>query len=378
VKFQCNLSELQSAVNIVQKAAMNNSPMTALGCVNMSLNKDTLTLMCNNLEICIMSSISVLNLENVNFEFLLNCKLFGDIVRKLNGDYVFFKLSENRDKLQLKAENALFNISSVNQEEFPRAARIVPETEFEIGQNHLKELIKKTSFCAGNLDNKPILTGCFLERINNVETNEISMVALDGSRLAKKVIKVDEKNPELSVVIPSKSLNELLKILRDTDDKLKILVSKSGIEFLVDNIVFISRIFNSQYVDYRKITFNCDFKYSIIVNTNDLLNAVERVSILLFSETSKKPIILDITNDKIVMSCNTSFGSSSDEVVLESIKDLNIDLNIAFNHKFLIEALKNVTEDKCILKFSNNISPMLIEPIESSDFVFAISPVRIR
>lgn len=381
--FQLSLSDLKTAINTIQRATNSNSTIPALEAIHFKIHDDVLILTCHNLEIGISASIPIIGASEIEdgFEFLINCKLLGEIVRKMLGENITFKItrsedSKGTDKIEIEAEHSVFEISGVLNEGFTPLTRIEPEVSVTLAQNQLRELIRCTAFCAGTMDNKPVLTGCYLERVRNNEINEISMVALDGSRLAKRVISLETEDTELSVVIPSKSLNELTRIMGDTDDKVEIRISKSGAEFLFDNILFSSRVFNCPYVDYRRITSQCSFDHVFSVDTKKFLNAVERVSVLLSSETNKKPIILNIKDNKVEIFCNTSVGNSRDEIDVEAKSE--IELQIAFNHKFLIDALRNVSSDKCIFRMGNNTSPILIEPPDGSDFVFVILPVRIR
>ena len=369
MKFICDRSEIANAVNIVQKAVPVHSTMPILEGILIKAESNRVILMGNDLEIgieCIIEA-EVQSTGSV----VVNSKLFGEIIRKLSGDILYFDVNSN-NVTNIKCGNSKFKISGIESLEFPEVKKFESQSEIKISQHQLKELVGQTIFAVGTSEAKLILTGCYLE----ASENNVSMVAVDGFRLALKKIKCDENvisGDTAAMVIPSKTLNELTKIIEDTDDKIKIIYSEKNIRFEFNNVTFVSRLLEGDYIDYKRI-IPSEFKTTLKTDVKSLLNAVERASLIITSDIIKAPVILDIRGGAIELTCENQAGRVEEIIPVDFIGE---EFKIGFNNKFLLDALKAATSENIKINLIGKENPCLIEPEEGDDYKFIVLPVRI-
>ena len=246
MKFTCNKESLQDATNIVQKAAAANSTLTILMGILITAKDNKIKLTCNNLEIAIECTIDA-QVEREG-TVVVNSRLFSDIIRNLAGDLVHVNVND-QFVTNIICGGSKFDILGISSEEFPLLPVVEEEKSLNLLQSELKELIKSTIFAAGTNENKLILTGCLLE----AEKNNITMVAVDGYRLALRQIQVKNELPQLSFVVPAKNLGELNKIIDDSEENIQITVSNKNISFDFNGVKFVSRLLDGEFIDYEKL-----------------------------------------------------------------------------------------------------------------------------
>lgn len=370
MKFICDRTELAEAVNIVQKAVPSNSTMPVLEGILIKAQGNKVILMGNDLEIGIECIIDA-EIQSTG-SVVVNSKLFGEIIRKLTGDVLYFDVNSN-NVTNIKCGNSKFKITGIESLEFPEVQKFESKNEIKITQKQLKELVRQTIFAVGTSEAKLILTGCFFEAWEN----NISMVAVDGFRLALKKIVCDETvisgGNAAGIVIPAKTLNELVKIIEDCDDEIKIIYTEKNIRFEFDNVTFVSRLLEGDYIDYKRI-IPSEFKTTLKTDVRSLLQAVERASLIITSDVNKAPVILDIRGGAIELTCETQAGRVEEVIPVDFIGD---EFKIGFNNKFLYDALKAATSENIKINLIGKESPCLIEPEEGDDYKFIVLPVRI-
>ena len=238
---------------------------------------------------------------------------------------------------------------------------------YKIPQDLLKNMIRQTIFATAQDETRPILTGVLFE----VKDGVLSMVALDAYRLALRKSNVDLSS-NISAVIPGKTLNEVGKILDSSNEEVEITFTPNHILFKVENTRVISRLLEGEFINYRQIIPE-EYKLRVKANSKMLLDSIERAS-LLAKEGKTNLIKMNITNDNMIITSNSQFGNVHEEVpiVLEGNE-----LQIAFNSKYFIDALKIIDEEEVYLEFSSSVSPCLVKTIESEDYVYLILPVRL-
>jgi len=371
MRFICTKSELTDAVNIVQKAALSNSTSPVLMGILLEAKGESLSLTCNNLEIAICNKIPA----QVDMEgsVVVNCRLFSDIIRKVDGDLVHININENM-VANIVCGGSNYDILGFKIDEFPVLPNVEKIKSVNITKKQIKELIRCTTFAAGVSENKLILTGCLVE----IKNGEIKMVAIDGYRLAIRTIKIDS-DIEASFVIPAKSLNELAKIIDDNEDNVEIIISDKNICFNYDGVKFVSRLLEGEYIPYEKI-IPTDFKTIVKVRSAEFERAVERASLIVTNEVNKgpleSPLIIEITEGGLEMSCENQLGKS-EERIFPSIDGET--LKIGFNHKYLLDAVKVCPEDEYFIGFGSAQSPCLIYPSDGNNaFKYIVVPVRLR
>lgn len=372
MKFTCDKLAISDAVGIVQKAVAARSTLSVLEGIMIKAKDNKIILTGNDLEIGIESVIEA-NVEEEG-SIVVNSKLFGEIIRKLSGEQVVIEVNSN-NVTKIKCGNSKFNINGISAEEFPEIPKFDADFNITLSQKQLKDIVRHTIFAVGTSESKLILTGCLLEAYGT----HINMVAVDGFRLALKKITTENETVsgylgDVSLVIPSKTLNELTKIIEDSDGDIKILCSQKNVRFEFENVVFTSRLLEGDYIDYKKIIPQ-EFKTTVKASVRSLVDAVERASLIITSDVAKSPVVMKISNGEIFINCETSAGKVEEFIPIEMTGD---DIEIGFNNRYMLEALRGATGDEIYLNFVGSINPCLITPVEGDSFKFIVLPVRLK
>ncbi|MEG1971533.1 MAG: DNA polymerase III subunit beta [Oscillospiraceae bacterium] len=367
MKFKVNRSELSEAVTVTQRAVSGKSSLPALEGILLKVNEDSVRLTGYDLDMGIETSIRAEVSEQG--EFIIMAKMFSDIVRKLSGDIVSIEVDE-KYLTQIKCGGTEYKILGMSGEEFPEFPQVKDEITVKLSQSILKSMIDQTLFAISQNDIKPIHTGTLFE-IN--ENGEIRLVSVDGFRLALRKEKVKAAE-SIKFVVPGKALAEITKILEETDEETTLLITKRNISVSVGNYKIYSRLLEGDFLDYNN-AIPKDGNVKIKVNVRSFIDAVERTG-LLISDRLKSPLRIKFERDEIFLSCSTALGKATD--VISSVMTGGEPLEMGFNNRYLLDALKNSQCDEVLLQISGPLSPMKVLPCDGDSFVFLVLPVRLK
>ncbi|ABW17572.1 DNA polymerase III subunit beta [Alkaliphilus oremlandii] len=365
MKFFCNQKALMHSISIVQKAVSSKSTLPIIKGIYLEAYEDHLRLVGTDMEIGIDHVMEANIIEEGSI--VVDARLFSEIIRRLPDYEVEVSLQEN-NQLLIKCAATEFNILSYNASEFPELPEIEEDQIHEISQDLFKNMIRQTVFATAQDETRPILTGVLME----IEDDILSMVALDGYRVALRKGKL---NAHLNnrVVIPGKTLNEVNRIMTgEEDENIKISLTNNHALFTVGNTKLISRLLEGEFMNYNQIIPK-EFKSRVKVNTRSLLDSIERAS-LLGKEGRNNLVKFSITDYKMVINSNSELGNVHEEILIELEGD---DLQIAFNSKYFIDALKVIDDESVYLEFTTNLSPGIIKPITNDNTIYLVLPVRL-
>ncbi len=366
MKFTCERNHLIEKINIVQKAVSLKSTLPILEGILLQAD-DNLKLTANDLEMGIECTIKSDIIETGSI--VLNSKIFGEIIRKLPNDLVNIEVDDNNNTV-IKCGNSQFNIMGIPSTEFPEIPKVEKNNTFIVSQRRLKSMIRQTNFAVGINENKQILTGSLLE----FNDGEMNMVSVDGYRLALRKEKIDSDGSKLLVVIPGKTLNELSKIIKDEENSITINTTDKHVLFEFDDCLIVSRLLEGEFLNYKQIIPSQN-SIKVKVKVDLLIESVERAALIITSENKKYPVKLSIILDKITVSCITDMGKVQDLINVETHGN---DLEIGFNHRYLLDALKACECEEIIMEFNNSVSPCVIKAVEGDSFIYLVLPVRLK
>jgi len=365
MKIICSKPNLLNCINTVQKAVSSKSSIAALEGILIKANDDTLTMTGNDLEIGIECSINAdIQQEGI---ILVNSKFFGDVVRKLPEADVI--IEANSESVEITCEHAFFKLNRIPHEDFPELHRIENAVSFDIPALVLKEAIRKTVIAAATEDTRPILMGVMFE-INN---EEMTLVAIDGFRMALREIEIKGPEEKSSIVVPAKTLQDLIKIIEIEDNIVTFSYTENHVQFSTSSKRIVSRLLNGEFPNYVAIIPR-DEETRLTVQRIELLEAFERAAIVSTDE-KKHPVVLAIENDQIVMTLYSDTASLKEEIEVNMNGEK---LKIGFNARFFIEALRVIDDDEVVLTFRGSVGPCLIKPLEGEKYLYLIVPVKIR
>lgn len=375
MKMICEKQQLSRIINTVQKAVSAKSIMPILECILIDANgSGELTITGNNLDLCIEYS------DQCNIPeggtIAISSKMFGEIIRRLPDGDVTVTVNEENNVMTIKCGKSEFNIQGLSGLEYPAMPEITENYRLTLKQPVLKKMIRKTLFAVSqNEARKPVLTGSLFE----IDTGVLSVVSTDGYRLAicKEIVDASLENKKF--VIPGLTLREILKVLEDDEEKkVSIIVSDRHVMFEFENYKVITRLLEGEYINYKPVLTTPN-NIVVIANTHELSESLERASLLINDDISAKaekvPVRLNILMDKIELTCMTGKGKVHDVVDVSVSGD---DIEIGFNYKYLLEALRACEEEEVKMEFSNPRSSCFIRSNANDDsYTFMILPVRL-
>ncbi len=367
MKFSCNQQTLSKALNTVSKAVTSRTTIPILKGILLEVREDnSLTLSASDLDLSIEKKIDVTAEETGSV--VVSAKLFSDIIRKLPNEEIQIEEQEN-NTIVIKCLASEFTIVGQPADEFPNIGEINLDKKLLLEKDILKEMIKKTSFAASIDESKGIIVGVLIE----MEEESLNMVALDGFRMAitREVMKNEENK---KIIIAARILNEINKIISENEESKEIcfVLDEKKAVFLLDETKIVLRLLEGDFIKYNDILPK-EYKCKVVVNRNELLNSIERAS-LLAKEGKNNLIKLSIFRDKIIITSRSEEGNVKEEVFVEKE---GTDLDIGFNSKYLLDVLKAVDEEKLVMEFNTSVSPCLIKPMEGRKFEYLVLPVRI-
>ena len=364
MKIICDQAKLTEAVTNVQRAVSTKTSIPSLEGILIKTNDEEITLCGYDLEIGITTTIPAKIIERG--DIVVNAKLFSDIVRRLPNENVTI---ETDDKLitYIESGNANYKIVGISSYQYPELPTFDTMESMEIENGLLKNMLKQTLFAISDNLAKPIYTGSLFE----LENREFRIVSVDGFRMAlrKEIVECESKS---KFIVPKKALVEIIKLNCKEEEITEITVGQRHAIFKIENYSIFTRLIEGTFLDY-KLTIPSEYTTEFPIGTRELINSVERMS-LLTSEKIKSPIRIKIFEDCINLSCSTSIGKAQDEL---NTTVAGSQVEIGFNNRYILEALRNTETDIVQLKLNGPINPMIIVPSEGDSFIFLVVPMRL-
>lgn len=370
MKFICEKENLLLGLNAVSRTSVGRTTTPILEGILLTLKNNQLIMTTNDLEIGMEYTLD--NCDAIEEgSTVVECRMFGEIIRKLPNSSITISVNDKK-LLVIECEGSIYKLSTMNAEEFPVLPNVNIEKSVHISQRMLKDMIKKTIFAVSAEENRPIFTGCLFE----IKNNNMCVVAVDGFRLAlRKIMMTYDGN--FSAIVPGKYLNEIIKNLQDSDEIIDIGIAKNQSLFELKNCKIVTRLLEGEFLNYNNVIPE-DRETRIKVNKSALQGAVERASIfsITASEKEKKyPIKMFVSLGSVIISCTSQVGDAKEEVIVETEGK---ELEIGFNPKYLLDALKVIEDEEIYMDFGTNISPCVIRPIADDKFTYMVLPVRLK
>ncbi|KAB3532223.1 DNA polymerase III subunit beta [Alkaliphilus serpentinus] len=363
--FSCPQRTLLNSINIVQKSVSTRTTLPILKGIYIEAQEHHLKLVATDLEVGIEN---LLDAEIISEgAFVIDAKLFGEIIRKLPDDDVEIKLIDS-NQVFIKCQSAEFNVLCHNAEDFPELPSIDDKSNFSISNELFRNMIRQTVFATSQDESRPILTGVLME----IDEDSFNMVALDGYRLALRKGKI-KSELNRKVVIPSRTLTELSRIISNDDEEdVEICLSENHAQFRFSNTKIISRLLEGEFINYKQIIPK-EYKSRVKINTKSLLNSIERAS-LLAKEGKNNLVKFIVSDENMVITSNSELGKVHEEIIITLEGE---EIEIAFNSKYFMDALKVFDEEEIYLNFTTNISPVIFKPVSNDHYTYLVLPIRL-
>lgn len=376
MNFSINRDLLLDNLLIMQRGLPLRTSLPILTNIKFDVREDHIVLTSSNTDIAIQVLLEDKDITIGKSGVLtIPGKFLIDIIRKATSDRIEFDLVEDRIVV-IRSNRSEFKLRLMDSSDYPEIDFLSNEEEpLTIDADLLKTLVKETSYAASTNEKRPILTGVNI-KFNN---NNLLAVATNSYRLSQKNIKLRSNINNFDIVIPSKNLEDLTKILDTDTTDVNIYVSHNKVLFKMENILFQSSLLEGTYPNTERI-IPTEFPVSIPFNKDELLLAVERVSLLSprDKDTNYNIIKLKLNNDKSVelQSTNKEIGDAN-EVILPTGDVIGSIINIAFSSRHLLDALRSFNSSEVILNFAGEVKPFILKSTTDDSLLHLILPVRI-
>lgn len=393
----CERDILNAAVTPALSAVSNKSTVQALdGFLIIADKEDGTLIICGyDLEKGVKTTISGEGVTiNESGRIVLNAAKFSSVIRNLPDGEVSIVADKNLS-VNIKSNKSEFTLHGIDAETFPLMPELTGDKSLKLSRKVLKNMIASTLFSVGVNNARPVLNGALFE----IKNNQLNVVGTDGYRLSlRRSFEGLTSNEELDLkfVIPGKSLAELMKLIGDDEESAEIELTNKHVIISFDNIIFFSRLIESEFFDYKH-AIRIEPKTTAIIDTQSFLESVERAAVLT-DDKQRTEVRLNFMKEAnienkeeigiVQITSVSTLGKVNDEC---DIKIYGDELLIAFNHRYLYEAIRAVKEDKIIIKLESVMKSLVILPydeesgnnkdnmdVDGSRFLYMVLPVRMR
>ena len=367
MKFSCEKYLLQSACGIASRAAASKSPIPALEGLLLQAS-DRLTVTGYDLKKGIYTQLEAEVKEQGSV--VVGARLFGEMIRRLPDGIVTISTDINNN-VNVKCGKSEFNFMGISPEDYPEMPVVDGVNNIALPQKILGSMINQTIFAVADNDMRPIYTGTLFD----IEGEELTLVSVDGYRLAKRSEKLESAKMEnCSFVVPGSALADIERICGDSEELVKISVGAKHISFSIGETVVVSRRLEGEFLNYKK-SIPDSFKYTVKVDRGEFMSAIDRVA-LIVSERNTSPVRMNFNDGSIDCLCVTPIGRAEDVCTCEGSGE---GLQIGFNDRYLKDALKAAGTEELNVCLNSASSPCVITAADGSEnFTYMILPVRLH
>lgn len=365
MKIICDTQALCEVCQNVQRAVSTKTSIPAIEGILLKAIGDELLLTGYDLEVGIKTSIEA-KVEEAG-SIIINARILCDILKKLPSDKVLIEADE-RQLCVIRCGEVEYKLVGIAVDEYPELPTVTGGYPIVVDSELLKDMIKKTIFAVAVNDSKIVHTGLKFE----ITRGQIKVIAVDGFRLAIRTEKIDYSGDDISFIVPAKTLSEVIKLM-EISDVVSMNVGKRHIIFEVGNYSIISRLLDGEFLDYNAAIPNSQTT-EVQVNVRMLMDSIERTS-LLITDRLKSPLRCIFEDNIVKISTITSLGMAHDKVFADITGER---VEIGFNNRFLLDALKACDNDDIKIRLNGPLSPIIIVPPEEDNFLFLILPVRLK
>lgn len=362
MKFTVNQRDFAEALNIASKAIVSKTALDILKGFYVEAYDHSLIVMGNNLEVGIRTKVDAL-IEKEG-KSVIDAKVISDIIRKLPNAPINVEVKNGTVLIQcLKSK---FTIKEMMDNGYPTVEELEEAVYQSIDSNILYEMIRKTNFAVSIDETKPVFMGELLE----LDGNQINLVALDGYRLAYKKCEIHSSVGYQKILIPGKTMSEIMKLAQNINEDIKIGIEERHASFVFGNTLVNTQLIQGEFAKYQEI-IPSEFMTTIKIDRQEFINSLDRASLV----SNNYLVKLKIQDDELLITAHDKEVGNLEEIV--DVEMEGRDLEIAFNIRYFMEALKVIEDEKIYLKFNSNVSPCVIKPETEENYTYLLLPVRI-
>lgn len=371
-------SDLITALQIVSKGLSTKPQTPILSGLYLDAKDGSLELQSTNYELGFIVTIPAE--VHAAGTAVLPGKYLTEVIRKLPAEEIRIDTEQTNALAVITSGTARFTLRTMETNDFPVLKRMEGTLRFTIKDRTLTKLIKKSAFAClreEQRDRRPIFTGCQLE----VEGKTVTLAATNVHRLAVKSEQLEEEAGQIRVIIPAKFLEEVTRTISgEIPSDIEIVCSYNQVSVSFENIYMTTRLIEGAFPDYRKVIPKEETaRTQVTLSTAEFAAAVDRASLI--SRTDQYNIVkLEFERGLLHITSNSPEVGEAEETIEAKVE--GYEATIAFNASYLIDAMKSLDSDTCILSLQGaneqgqNLSPMTIREEADPDYIYVVTPVR--
>ena len=371
MKFKISRSIFFKTLSHLQGIVDKKNSLPILANILIEAKDNSLILSSTDMDISIIEKINCSVTENG--ATTINSQILYDIVRKIDEDNEIEIISNNGKLLTLRSNGSRFSLACLPKEDYPIIEQDNSGVDIILNSKILFKLIDKTKFAISNEETRYFLNGLYFNITNEANKKIVTLVGTDGHRLAKFSHEIEGEIDQVSgVIIPKKTIYELSKLLSEIDGDVKISISSNKIVFKIEDIIFISKLIDGSFPDYKRV-IPTDNTNILKINRDKLLSAVDRVSTI---ANEKSPVIkFKLLENILNLNTINNESSSASEDLTISYKGEEIE--IGFNSKYIMDIVNNLDDTEISINLKNNTSPVIAQEKSNNNLVYVLMPMRV-
>ncbi len=365
--MQATLSpqELSKGLTTVSRALSSRNQLPVLANVLIQAHKNSVILSATNLEVAIRTQVGAK--VTTGGELTVPARSLTEFISSITGATV--NLSGENGKLKVTSLKFQASFAGIDAAEFPTLPQFTASKSQSIPATTLGQIASQVAYAAAVDESRPVLTGVRFQ----VTEGKLIVVATDGFRLSRKIITNSPLGDLQSLILPAKTIQELARIANEekSDVKMELVEKNNQVIFNLGNTDLISRILEGNYPDTEKI-IPTDFPVEVVVDRQEFSQALKAASI--FAREDNNIVKFKVSEGKLkIVATAASQGESEVEVEAENQGEGEI----AFNYKFVQDAVNGLGEERLKLQLKDHLSPGVFKPEKDGSLLALVMPVRI-
>ena len=369
MKFNVNQKDLQQSLNYCQGVIEKRSTLQILSNVLLDVSNSRLTLTATDLDLIFIHQIKDIEILEEG-KTTTSSSIMYDIVRKFSSGKKINISSTDSNKLQLESEKSVFNLNCLSSSEFPLTEENFNENEFLINSKYLLKLLNKCKFSVSNDETRHYLSGIYLHQTEFEDKNYLTAVATDSHRMSISKIRLENKISFDPIILPKKTIFQLVSLLDNYDGDVKISNVKSKIKFELNNSILISKLIDGKFPNYIQVIPKNNQK-KLEIDLKLFLGSVDRVASV--SLDKKDGVKFSLTKDALNLSVNNTNSGDGNETL--NVK-FDHELEISFNSRYLIDVASQLDGEKIEIFLNDTGSPALIKDPGDFDSIYVVMPMK--
>tara|TARA_B100000029_G_scaffold338644_1_gene330864 strand:+ start:4 stop:1119 length:1116 start_codon:yes stop_codon:yes gene_type:complete len=324
-----------------------------------------------DLDIIYSEEISVKNLSKEG-STTTSATVLYDILRKLESNSEINFSLQSANKLKMVSSNSKFNLLCISPDNFPLSEESIEQNTFEVSSKKILKLLNKTKISISNDETRHYLNGIFLHKTKYENKTFLSGVATDSHRLSSSSLEIDSNTNFESIILPKKTIYQLISLLEQNESSVKISNNKSKIKFQLDKGILVSKVIDGRFPDYSKVIPQ-DNEKVLQVKLNEFKNSIERVTTV--SSDKKEGVKMNISKNSLQLSVNSPNSGEGSEIMEVSFN--SNDMSISFNSRYLIDITSQIENDSIVLNLKDSGSPVVIKDLSDKSSFHVVMPMKI-